>query len=226
MSWVNAALGEIYSRTTGLTTRRTVHFSITSAATGVVAWEIQEICPNFVSPVSLLIVLQSASNNQFYAPVYLPPAEFFRTCSWKTATSSAANIDWYTISRIGTNVPDTGVQNLKALTLYTDPGIATSTTRWCYLTYVASPTWQSTSTNYIECFPHWEHVVVWKAAEIGARALKHRLYDIFRLEAAHAIQTMYTVEKYQPDSVVFSRGAEGNLAGTRRFGYTLPQKIE
>lgn len=226
MTWVNTALSEICTRTSGLMTRRAVHFSIAAGVSeaGKAYFEISAICPNFVSPISLFIVIQGAGS-LIYTPRYLPPPEFFRTASWKTAASQGAQIEWYTIARVGSNTPSSTLADLKTLGLYIDPGLVASTTRWCYLTYMATPIWQSSSGNYIECFPHWEHVVIWKAAAIGARAIKHRLHDIFELEANHALQTMYTVEKYQPDTVPMSLGTDRVLTGTRRFQYALPQEI-
>jgi hypothetical protein len=225
-TWVNKALGEIYAQTSGLMTRRTVTFPITAGAgeTGKCAFEISAIPNNFVSPVSLWVVLSGAATAELWAPTYLPPSEFMRTASWQYKTSSALEIRYYTISRIGTNVPSDDVGDLRTMTLYIDPGFAANTTRVCHLTYIATPQWQTTPENYVECFPHWEHVLIWKAAAVGAQALKHRLADIFEIEANHALQTMYAVEKYQPDDVVEQQG--GNLLGTRRYGYTLPQTIQ
>jgi len=223
-TWVNTALAEIYSQTTGMMTRRTITFPITAGVgeTGKCAFDVTQIPNNFVSPVSLWVVHSSASG-KLYAPTYLPPHEFMRTASWQYAASSQDGPVYWTITRVGTNTPSDSVNDLKTFTLYLDPGFAASTTRVCHMTYIATPVWQTEAANYVECFPHWEHVLIWKAAAIGARAIRHRLADVFEIEAGHALQTMYTVEKYQPDDVIESQG--GNLLGTRRYGYTLPQNM-
>jgi hypothetical protein len=223
--WVNQALGEIYSTVSSPMTNRPAVFSITSPANGQAMWEVDTLPPNIISPRSLVMVLADG-NNLTYAPTYLPPSDFFERSTWQ-ATGVLGSPKNYTIESVGSPTPValTGHETLRRMHIYFDPALLAGDWR-CYFTYEAVPTWQDSADGYIECFPWWEPVVVWKAAAIGARALRIPTYEIFEAEAAHAIKVMTSVENYRPDAVPVPKDIQGSLGLGPRFAPQLPDVVQ
>ena len=73
---------------------------------------------------------------------------------------------------------------------------------------------------------HWENVLIWGAASIGAKSLMSHLYPLFQGEYEEAIQKMISMLTYRPDSTPVMRSVVSPYGGTvtgRRF--RLPEEI-
>lgn len=229
--WLNMALAEIYTQASGITTKRVAVFQFQDGTSvNDVKYEIQDIPNNIVSIASLEFLKSVAGVCTAYAPLYLPPQTFFQTASWKHSNPTFSYPRHYTIERTGTYnsfAPGTDARPARKITIYTDPGLVegATTTWWGYMTYVASPLWTANSDECMECTPHWEWVLIWKAAAIGAKAIHHRAVDIFEARAMDAMTKFYEVENQRIDSAPFMQGELGDPTQMGRFRVNVPEGI-
>jgi hypothetical protein len=64
---------------------------------------------------------------------------------------------------------------------------------------------------------HWEHVLVWGAAAMGAKFLRPELYPLYLSEYEQGLKDMQLMLTYWPDSVPTMRGINGPYANSPRM---------
>jgi hypothetical protein len=64
---------------------------------------------------------------------------------------------------------------------------------------------------------HWEHVLVWGTAALGAKFLRPELYPLYLSEYEQGLKDMQLTLSYWPDSVPTMRGINGPYANSPRM---------
>ena len=216
-TWVNKAVHEIYTRTSGGMARRQAVFQLATAGSAAGSFDVAAVPNGYLSPLSLKLV--KADNKFVYAPDYVDPIEFFQTASWRLAETTGIPERW-TIQRAGDTEPTATLTDMRTWKMYVDPAIPASTTYWAYLVYLTAPVWQTDPLGYLEVYPHWEYAVVWQAAAIGARVLREQTAPIFASEAERAVRTLIAVEELEPDHVPMVGGQ--TVLGIERYKQQIP----
>lgn len=81
--------------------------------------------------------------------------------------------------------------------------------------------------DYLSIPYHFEHVIVWGAASIGAQVLRMSSYALFTSEYEEALNDLYQLMGYKPSNVPVLRSVTGPYTGTHRFmtGPRFPSTI-
>lgn len=227
--WLQLALADIYSHVTGASNMRQTMFELDDTD---VRQLITQIPQTFISPVEFIITSKEATPNGYvYAPEYLSPHDFVSKIPAGSTVGTGAT-KYYTIQHTGTVAHGTvtGTAESKAMReveLYIYPGLLSTDGPWMgRLVYLATPWWLSSPTSkYLECFPWWEYVVIWKAAALGARALRLPTAEVFETEAEQALKVFNSLETYAPDRIAYPRDRQFRSVSEERFRVNLPETI-
>jgi len=172
------------------------------------------------NPVALLVT--NGNGAKLVAPRYVTFIDFSRMAHDMQGGAALQQAHDPIIWSIGPGVDET----LGKGALY----IAPATVQECYaeLFYIG-PTHHTTplaSNKYVALPYHFEHVLVWGAAAIGAKTLRPELYTLFRGEYEQALSEMNSIMSYKPDGVPVLRSVQGPYGGTPKMaGMQYPDTI-
>lgn len=150
-----------------------------------------------------------------YMARYVTPADYNRI------TSTGAEIAAATIPLFWTVKNDGSTYKL----FITPPasGATTVTLVWAG-NYLDTP---PTNTSILGFPYHFEHVLIWGAAAIGASILRTPAFPIYEAEYGQAFDEMLSLIGYRPDAVPVLRSIKGPYAGTPKLNAPprFPQTI-
>jgi hypothetical protein len=156
-------------------------------------------------PVAL--VVWRSSDYAMYSPKYVSPSDYDRVFSG-SGDPITANVPLiWTIKNIST-----AGSTSQALWVY--PGRSgTADYRLFHINTTASV---PTAAEYLNIPYHFEHLVIFGAAAIGAAALQLPTAPIFDAEYEQALQDFKMINTYRPSSFPLLRSISGPYAGTQR----------
>jgi hypothetical protein len=154
----------------------------------------------------MMAVFLGATDGRIYLPTQLAPTDFRRLkASSGTVVDALVPLAWSLVSD--------GAAKSRILLF---PGAGQN----FYITLVSM-------TQYLESVPvgtdflhlpyHFEHVLVWGAASVGAQTLRSQAANLYLAEYESALQEMQMLMAYSPDSSPALRSLGGVYAGTGRM---------
>lgn len=164
---------------------------------------------------SMAFVVKNSSH-YLYVPQYVSPADYSRA----TVDSSEADS---TVPRIWTVQQDSTPEDA----IHIWPPASGAMT--AYLFHIAPGlTAVPAGSDYLPNIPyHFEDVIIWGAAAIGATILRTQAYNIYAQEYEEAILSMASILGYKPDATPVFRSITGPYAGTAvmNAGARFPETI-
>jgi hypothetical protein len=151
-----------------------------------------------------LLVFQTIGSNIIYIPRFVTMVDYARTAH-NTSGTVPLNGTVPMIWSIGGNEDST--QGKARIFMYPSMLSGGKITVFYTSKFQASPL---SGVSFVPDFPyHFEHVLVWGAAALGAKVLMPESYPIFRGEYEQALRNMYITLNYQPDSTPVLRSING-----------------
>lgn len=154
-----------------------------------------------------MALVMKTSTHSLYSPKYVSPQDYSRI----TVDSTEADAD---IPRVWTIMQNA----TPADALFIWPGCVGASV--AYLFHVAPGlTAVPTGADYLPNIPyHFEDVIVWGAAALGASMLRTPAYPIYQGEYEEALFAMSSILGYKPDSTPVMRSITGEHAGSMMAG--------
>ena len=163
----------------------------------------------------MAVVLKNATHH-LYLPQYVSPADYSRVTVDSTEADS-------TIPRLWTIMQDA----TPADAFFIWPGASGAMT--AYIFHIAPGlTAVPAGGDYLPNIPyHFEDVVIWGAAALGASILRTQAYPIYQQEYEEALLGMASILGYKPDATPVFRSITGPYAGTvpMNAGARFPETI-
>jgi hypothetical protein len=162
-------------------------------------------------PGVLTMAVFRGADDRIYLPQQLSPTDFRRL---KASSGTVANA---TVPLAWTLVSD-GTEENRILVF---PGMGQDV----FITLLSlSQHMESVpvGTDFLHLPYHFEHVVIWGAAALGAEALRTQASSVFFNEFENSLQEMTVMMAYAPDATPALRSLNGAYAGTGRLK-TMPR---
>ena len=182
--------------------------SVDTIATGADSTELGE---QVGTPVAAIFT----NDDKVYFAMYITENDFDRKIATGATVASSTIPLYWTIRNDGSTQK-----------IYINPpasGETTVTLLWLG-NYLATP---PSSGDYLSIPYHFEHVIVWGAAALGAQVLRMNSYALFASEFEEHLMELHQLMGYKPSSVPVMRSVTGPYTGTHRFmaGPRFPQNI-
>lgn len=220
LTWVNITLQDIMARAQTTLWYKIARVDFTANLGQV---DFSATSTRVANPICLVVVLAAGTT---YVPRYLTQVDFSRLAHQQDGAAldfgsfpTHWSIGPSDTTAGGATIPETGTKQ----TLFLYPRNTAALAAYLFYTGPRSTTPLS-GTGYLELPYHFEHVVVWGAATMGARVLRPNLYPAFKAEYEQALDAMNTIMSYNPDSVPVLRSIRGPYLGNQ-YDYNLPTTI-
>jgi len=145
------------------------------------------------------------ANSKLYVASYVSSTDFSRLTAIGAAITASTMPLYWTIKQDGTTQK-----------LFISPpasGAIVATVFWAGKYLSTSPG----GSDKLDLPYHFEHVLVWGAAALGAMAVRPSLHPLFQAEYEQALGDMQQIVSYHPDATPVRRSITGVHAGSRKM---------